>query len=62
MMQGVCVYRTETHRFQKQSYGYHRVHCEKEGEIGRMEVTYTHYCRAQVVNGNLLESSGKSTQ
>lgn len=34
----------QTHRFQKQSYGYHKRNCWGEERIGRVEITYTYYC------------------
>ena len=34
----------ETHRFQKQSFGYHRGNGGWERGIERMGVTYTNYC------------------
>ena len=37
------IYKTETHRFQNQSYGYHTGNPGREGGIRRMGITYTHY-------------------
>ena len=52
----------QTHRFQNQFYGYHRWnHCGEE-RIGRMVVTYIHYNRKELLNENVLYSTGKSTQ
>ena len=33
-----------------------------EGGVGRMEVTYTHYCIKQITNKNILYSTEKYTQ
>ena len=38
------IYKTETHRFQNQSYGYHRWKHWREGRLGRVRITHTHYC------------------
>ena len=34
----------------------------EEGRIGRLGITYTHYCIKEIINKNLLYSTGKSTQ
>ena len=52
----------QAHRFQKQSYGYHRSnHCGKGG-AGRVGITHTHYYIKWIINRNLLHSTGKATQ
>ena len=33
-----------------------------EGRLGRVEITYTHYCIKQMINENLLDRTGESTQ
>ena len=33
-----------------------------EGRLGREEITYTHYCIKQMINENLLDRPGESTQ
>ena len=52
----------QVHRFQKQSYGYHRWNRFGEGGIGSMGITHTDYCIGEMTNKNLLYSTGKSTQ
>ena len=53
----------QTHRFQNQSYGYHKGNNDGEGGIRSLQITYTHYCIKQIINknrdiaqGNLLNS------
>ena len=46
--------------FKSKSYDYHRGN-HGEGGIEKMEITSTYYCIKQMINKNLLYSTGKST-
>ena len=50
----------QIHRFQNQSCGYHRGNNWGKGRIGKVGITYTHYCIK--CYQNLLYSPGKCTQ